>query len=107
MGEIRIDNQLMTARAGRRHWVLQKHADRIVYDKRTNNIAIRSRHDAQLMVLLKKKPNQSKLDEFDKYHLAAQLGFIHAIPEEEFNIATITIVDVTFLGFFPKRFSKH
>jgi hypothetical protein len=77
-------------------------ADHIIYDKRMNTIAIRSRCDVQLMVLLKKL-NPSKLDEFDKYPLAAQLGFIHAIPEEEFNMATITIVDVTFLGFFPKK----
>ncbi len=31
------------------------------------------------------------------------LGFIHAIPEEEFNMATVTIIDITFFGFFPKK----
>jgi hypothetical protein len=77
-------------------------ADHITHDKRTNTIAIRSRRDVQLMVLLKKL-NPSKLDEFDKYPLMAQLGFIHAIPEEEFNMATVTIIDITFLGFFPKK----
>jgi hypothetical protein len=77
-------------------------ADHITHDKRTNTIAIRSRRDVQLMVLLKKL-NPSKLDEFDKYPLMVQLGFIHAIPEEEFNMATVTIIDITFLGFFPKK----
>jgi hypothetical protein len=77
-------------------------ADHILHEKRTNTIAIRSKHDVQLMVLLKKL-DPSKLDEFDKYPLMAQLGFIHAIPEEEFNMATVTIIDITFLGFFPKK----
>jgi hypothetical protein len=54
------------------------------------------------MVLLKKL-NLTKLDEFDKYPLMTQLGFIHAIPEEEFNMVTVTIIDITFLGFFPKK----
>jgi len=37
-----------------------------------------------------------------KYPLSSQLGFIHAIPEDDFDIASATITDVGFLGFFPK-----
>jgi hypothetical protein len=44
-----------------------------------------------------------KLDEYSKCPLSAQLGFIHAIPEEEFDIATATIINAGFLGFFPKK----
>jgi len=44
-----------------------------------------------------------KLDEYNKCPLSAQLGFIHAIPEEEFDIATATIIDAGFLGFFSKK----
>ncbi len=31
-----------------------------------------------------------------------QLGFIHSIPENEFDISSATITDVGFLGLFPK-----
>jgi len=47
-----------------------------------------------------------KLEEFDEYPLASQLGFMHAIPEEDINMATSMIIDVFFLGFFPKRSFK-
>jgi hypothetical protein len=32
----------------------------------------------------------------------AQLGLIYAIPEDLFDVASATIIDVTFLGFMPK-----
>jgi hypothetical protein len=34
--------------------------------------------------------------------LSIHLGFIHAIPEEDFDISTATVLDVGFLGIFPK-----
>jgi hypothetical protein len=43
-----------------------------------------------------------KLEEYTTYPLMAQLGFIHAIPEEEFDISTATITDISFIGLFLK-----
>ncbi|MFN9978488.1 MAG: hypothetical protein ACK53Y_01170, partial [bacterium] len=43
-----------------------------------------------------------KLEEYTTYPFMAQLGFIHAIPEEEFDISTATITDISFIGLFPK-----
>ncbi len=74
----------------------------IIHESRTHNVAIKSKHDIRLSVLLQKLPS-TKLDEYDKNPLASQLGFIHAIPEAEFDIAIATITDVGFLGFFPKK----
>jgi len=71
------------------------------YQRRTNNIAIKSKQDVQTLVLLCKL-SPSKLEEYQKYPLSSQLGFIHAIPEDDFDIASATITDVGFLGFFPK-----
>ena len=33
----------------------------------------------------------------------SQLGFLHAIPEDQFDIASATIIDISFLGLFPKK----
>jgi hypothetical protein len=71
------------------------------YQRRTNNIAIKSKQDVQTLVLLCKL-SPSKLEEYQKYPLSSQLGFIHAIPEDDFDIASATITNVGFLGFFPK-----
>lgn len=73
----------------------------IEYQKRENNQAIKSRRDVQLLVLLQKL-DPSILEDFEKFPLASQLGFIHAIPEEDFDITTAAITDVAFLGFLPK-----
>ncbi len=53
------------------------------------------------MVLLH-KISPSKLEEYDKYPLTSRLGFIHAIPEDEFDVALATITDEGLLGFSPK-----
>jgi hypothetical protein len=74
----------------------------IVYETRPTNIAIKSRHEITLLVLLQKLPEE-KIDEFDRFPYASQLGFLQAIPECDFNIATATITDVGFLGLFPKK----
>jgi hypothetical protein len=76
--------------------------NKMVYESRMNNNAIKNRHDVQLLILLGKL-SQVKLEEFDNYPLTAQKGFIHAIPEEDFDMATIMIIDATFLGVFPKK----
>jgi len=44
-----------------------------------------------------------KVDEYDNFPLMVQLGFIHAIPEDDFDIASATIMDISFLGLFPKE----
>jgi len=56
--------------------------------------------EVELLVHLHKLP-QSKLQEYDQFPLASQLGFIQAIPEADYNIASATITDVGFLGLFP------
>ena len=75
-------------------------ASKIVYESRSTNIAIKSRRDIELLVFLQKLP-KSKLQEYDQFLLASQLGFIHVMPESDYNIATATITEVAFLGLFP------
>jgi hypothetical protein len=53
-------------------------------------------------VLLHKLPVE-KLTEFDNFSLMSQLGFLHAIPEDQFDISSATIIVVSFLGLFPKK----
>jgi hypothetical protein len=72
----------------------------MIYERRTNNIAIKTLHEVQILTLLKRLPD-TKLNEFHHFPLSSQLGFIHAIPEEIFNIDTATIIDVGSLGYFP------
>ena len=45
----------------------------------------------------------TKLTEYDTFPLASRMGFIHAIPEKDFDIAQATVTDVGFLGLFPKK----
>jgi len=65
------------------------------------NIAIISRNAINLAVLLNKLP-QSKLLDYDKYPLTFRIGFIHSIPEKDFDLTQATITDVGYLGLFPK-----
>jgi len=52
-------------------------------------------------VLLNKLP-PTKVSDFDSFPLSSKLGFIHFLPEADFDIATATITDVGFTGMFPK-----
>ena len=70
------------------------------YEKRNSNSVIKSSQNVQALVLLKKLP-QLKL-EYNAFPLSIHLGFICAIPEEDFDISTATVLDVGFLGIFPK-----
>jgi len=45
----------------------------------------------------------TKLEEFDTFPLTSQIGIIHAIPEEDFDIARATISDLCFFSLFPKN----
>jgi len=77
-------------------------ASHLVNEKRVENIAIKSRHEIHWLVVMRKL-RQEKLDEYDRYPLSSQLGFLHAIPEEDFNVSTVTIIDVSFLELFTKK----
>jgi len=100
------ENMIMAAKDAE----LQERPDirfsKVVYEKRTTNQAIKSCFDVQLAVLLNKLP-ATKLDEFIRFPLSSQLGFMHAIPEQDFNTATATVTDVGFIGLFPKCFFKQ
>ena len=74
----------------------------MIYERRTNNIAIKTLHEVQILTLLKRLPD-TKLNGFHHFPLSSQLEFIYAIPEEIFNIDTATIIDVGSLGYYPKR----
>jgi hypothetical protein len=78
----------------------------MVYDKRVNNQAIKSRHDLQMAILLQKSP-PSKSDEYDKFPLSSQLGFIHAIPEMNSVLHLPQSLILVSLDYFQKRFFKH
>jgi hypothetical protein len=77
-------------------------SSQIIHERRDLNQAIKAHHDVQLLVLLCKLP-PTKLDEYEQFPLLAQFEFIHAIPEDAFNIASATVVDIFFLGLFPKK----
>ena len=81
-------------------------SNQIIFETRPENLAIKSRHEIQLSILLKKLP-PSKLQEYDTFPLCSQLGFLHAIPEESFDVSLATVTDVSFLGFFPKRIQQE
>jgi hypothetical protein len=74
---------------------------KVLYESRASNLAIKTSHEVKLDVLLNRLPT-IKIDEFIRFPLSAQLGFIHAIPEQNYDIATATITDVGFMGLFPK-----
>lgn len=73
----------------------------VVSQRRPNNIAILSRHEVEVLTLLKKLP-AGKLIDYDNYPLAHRAGIIHSIPKESLSIETATIIEVNFLGLFPK-----
>lgn len=74
----------------------------IFFEARDTNIAIKSRAAIQIDIFLQWLPC-SKINDFDNFPLSSQLGFIHAIPEQEFTIGKANITDVGFLGLFPKQ----
>jgi hypothetical protein len=74
----------------------------LTHQRRETHTAIKSKQDVQLLNLMHKLPVE-KVDEYDNFPLMAQLGFIHAIPEDGFDIASATITDISFFGVFPKE----
>jgi len=74
----------------------------LFYEKRDRNQAIKSSSEVQRSVLLHRLPIE-KLEEFNNFPLIAQIGLIHAIPEDAFDVAAATITEMSFLGLFPKN----
>jgi hypothetical protein len=64
-------------------------------------MAIRTRRDISDAAKIHLLPHE-KIQEYDYFPLAHRLGLIHSIPEEEFQMASATITDVSFPGLFPK-----
>jgi hypothetical protein len=60
-------------------------SSKLVYETRPLNQAIRSEHEVKNLVCLKKMP-PSRIIDFQQFPLCSQLGFIPAIPEDEFDI---------------------
>jgi hypothetical protein len=75
---------------------------RLLYEQRNQNQAIKAQNEVQISVLLQRLP-PAKLEEYIRFPLSAQLGFIHAIPEDTYDIATASITEVSFIGLFPKQ----
>jgi hypothetical protein len=73
----------------------------IVLASRESNIAILRQHALTEAILLNRLP-ASKMQDYLRFPLASRLGVIHCIPEESFNMAMATIIDVGFMGLFPK-----
>jgi hypothetical protein len=74
---------------------------KLVTESRSINQAILTQHSLKLAILLGKIPAEAN-EAFDTYPLAHRAGLLHLIPETEFNINFATIIDVSFLGLFPK-----
>ncbi len=73
----------------------------IVLSARESNIAILREQALTEAILLNRLP-ASKIQDYRRFPLASKLGIIHHIPEESFSMATATIIDVGFMGLFPK-----
>ena len=78
---------------------------RVILATRPTNKAILLKRALDYAILLKQLPSE-KLIEYHTYPLCFQLGFIHSIPENEFDISSATITDVGFLGLFRNRCYK-
>jgi hypothetical protein len=87
--------------------VLERHErpivqnSQVLMDSRDSNAAILARHSLNIAVLLNRICS-SKICDYDSSPLAHRLGFIHSLPESDFDVASATITDVGFLGLFPK-----
>ena len=80
--------------------------DQIVMEACTVNKAILCRSAIQYLIANQELP-ADKLLEFDQFPLSSRLGFIHALPEQEFDIGSAPITDVAYSGFFPKAIIRE
>jgi hypothetical protein len=74
---------------------------KLILFARDMNKCILSRHLLDTAILLNKVLAE-KFHDCDRYPLAHRLGFIHLMAENEFDVASATILDAGFLGLFPK-----
>jgi hypothetical protein len=74
----------------------------LILETRTNNKAIIRENSITIAVHLSRLPVE-KIQDYNNYPLSYKLGFIHSIPEEDFDMVTATITDVGFMGLFPKQ----
>jgi len=74
---------------------------KLTTEARNNNIAILSETSVDREIFLGNLP-QDKIQEYRLYPLVHRLGILHSIPEQRFKCEHATIIDVGFLGLFPK-----
>jgi len=75
---------------------------KLMKQTRTHNMCIKSRHSLNMAILLNQLPPE-KLQDYDKFPLSHRIGFIHSIAEQNYDISSATILDVGFLGLFPRK----
>jgi hypothetical protein len=75
-------------------------------ETREKNVAILWKQALMEAVMLNRLP-ATKLMDYQNFPLASRLGILHCIPEESFDMATVTIIDVGFMGFSPKALCKY
>jgi hypothetical protein len=74
---------------------------KLLLEARETYIAILSKNTLNLVALLERIPEE-KINDYNKYPLSHRIGFIHSLMEKDFDMAFATIIDVGFLGLFPK-----
>jgi hypothetical protein len=74
---------------------------KVYHEARPANIAILSRWQIQMSTTLNALMPE-KLQDFDTYPLSHRAGLMHCISEDELDLNSATIVDVNFMGLFPK-----
>jgi len=75
--------------------------NKVIHEARENNYAILSINSIRRAVFTGRLP-ATKIQEYETYPFAHKLGLIQSIPEDEFSVETATIIDMGFLGLFPK-----
>jgi hypothetical protein len=71
------------------------------WEARASNIAIIGKQALTKAVLMQQVPAK-KIQDYERFPLAYGIGMIHSIPEDHFQLATATIIDVGYLGLLPK-----
>jgi hypothetical protein len=74
---------------------------KLLLEARETYIVILSKNTLNLVALLERIPAE-KINDYNKYPLSHRIGFIHSLMEKDFDMAFATIIDVGFLGLFPK-----
>jgi hypothetical protein len=75
--------------------------NKVIHEARENNYAILPINSIRRAVFTGRIP-ATKIQEYEAYPFAHKLGLIQSIPEDEFSVETATIIDMGFIGLFPK-----